>query len=272
MPELPEVETTIRGLKFIINSSILNIKIHTPKLRFFIPKNISLLNNIKVQGLKRIGKYIIINLENEFSIIIHLGMSGRLRLIKAINFNLQKHDHCVILTNKKYLLVFNDPRKFGFIDYQFTSKIHEIKYFLNLGKDGLSKSLNGQYLYKKINKSVVPIKQILLNQNIISGIGNIYASEILYNAKISPFDRGKDLSLIDCKQIVISTKKILKKAIAAGGSTLKNYVSTNGTIGNFQNNFKVYNNESKKIHGNAIKKVIQYGRSTYYCPKIQKNK
>ena len=151
MPELPEVETTIRGLKLIINSSILNIKIHTPKLRFFIPKNISLLNNIKVQGLKRIGKYIIINLENEFSIVIHLGMSGRLRLIKAKNFNRQKHDHFITLTSKKYLLVFNDPRKFGFIDYQMTSTIHQIKYFLNLGKDGLSKSLNGHYLYKKIN-------------------------------------------------------------------------------------------------------------------------
>ena len=122
----------------------------------------------------------------------------------------------------------------------------------------------------KVNKKTVPIKQILIDQKIIAGIGNIYASEILFNAKISPFCKGKDLSLNDCKYIVFSVRKILKKAISAGGSTLKDYVSTDGTLGNFQNNFKVYNREGKKLSGKIIKKTVQYGRSTYYLPESQK--
>ena len=114
-----------------------------------------------------------------------------------------------------------------------------------------------------------PIKQILLDQGIIAGIGNIYASEILFNAKISPLEQGKDLSLDNCNKLIISTRKILKKAINSGGSTLRDYVSTDGTFGNFQNNFKVYNREGEKIRGLTIKKIVQYGRSTYYCPLIQ---
>ena len=117
---------------------------------------------------------------------------------------------------------------------------------------------------------MVPIKQILLDQRIIAGIGNIYASEILFNAKISPLEKGKDLSIKECKQLIISTRKILKKAIKAGGSTLRDYVSTDGTLGNFQSNFKVYNKSGLKILGKTVIKIVQYGRSTYYCPDLQK--
>ena len=120
---------------------------------------------------------------------------------------------------------------------------------------------------------MVQIKQILLDQTIIAGIGNIYASEILFNAKISPLEFGKDLSLANCNKLVVSTKKILQRAVSAGGSTLKDYVSTDGTLGNFQNKFKVYNREGQKVNGRIVKKIVQYGRSTYYCPKLQiKNK
>ena len=125
-------------------------------------------------------------------------------------------------------------------------------------------------MFFKISKSIVPIKQILLNQTIIAGIGNIYASEILFNAKISPLKRGKDLKLYQCNMICKSSRKILKKAINSGGSTLRDFVATDGTLGNFQNNFKVYDREGKKVSGKVVKKIIQYGRSTYFSPFFQK--
>ena len=270
MPELPEVETTIRGLNPIINCTIINIKIHTPKLRFIIPKNLSKIHNGKrIKEIKRKGKYILLNLEDNYTIIIHLGMSGRLRLLNCNIFRKQKHDHFIIRTNQDHCLIFNDARKFGLIDYGKKETIYQKKYLSNLGKDALSTSLTYEYLALKISKKIAPIKQILLDQKVIAGIGNIYASEILFDAKISPFCKGRDLSLIECRNIVISIRKILKKAIIAGGSTLKDYVSTDGTIGNFQKNFKVYNKSGQKIIGKQIVKIIQYGRSTFYCPGIQ---
>jgi formamidopyrimidine-DNA glycosylase len=271
MPELPEVETTIRGLKPLLGLAIFNVKIHTPKLRIFIPKNITLIKTeVKIQEIKRVGKFIIFHLSNKYCIVIHLGMSGRLQIINLKGFIKKTHDHFILRTNKEYLLVYNDPRKFGLIDYDTFEKIYARAYILNLGKEALSKSLNGHWLFSKISKTSVPIKQILLNQSIIAGIGNIYASEILFDAKISPFQRGMDLNIQQCSRISISTKKILKKAINLGGSTLKNYVSANGMVGNFQNNFKVYNRLGEKINGKIIIKIFQYGRSTYYCPDIQK--
>ena len=271
MPELPEVETTIRGLKPLIGASIHNIKIHTPKLRFLIPKNIlSIKTGIKIHKINRRGKFIIFSLSNKHSIALHLGMSGRLRLFDSNKFYKKKHDHFILSTTNKLLLVFNDIRKFGFVDYDKKDKIYKRKYFLNLGIDALDQSLSSIFLLSRINKSVVPIKQILLDQRIIAGVGNIYASELLFDAKISPFRKGNDLNLKDCRKIIISCRKILKSAIKAGGSTLKDYVSTDGTLGNFQNNFKVYNRAGKKIKGQMIKKVVQYGRSTYYCPELQK--
>ena len=270
MPELPEVETTIRGLKSIVGSKIINIKINTPKLRYFIPKSIGLINSVKIIKIKRKGKFIIFYLQNKHSIVFHLGMSGRLRLYKKIEFKNNKHDHLLLKTNNGRILIFNDPRRFGFIDYDLYKIIDSRKYLTSLGIDALSTSLNGPYLFFKISKSIVPVKQILLNQKIVSGIGNIYASEILFNAKISPLKRGKDIKLHDCDQICKSTKIILKKAINSGGSTLRDFVATDGTLGNFQSNFKVYNRQGKKISGKIVKKIIQYGRSTYFCPFFQK--
>ena len=272
MPELPEVETTIRGLKPIIGSTIINIKINTPKLRFIIPKNISLLTKVKIIDIIRIGKFIILLLSNHHIIILHLGMSGRLRLFEINKYEQKKHDHFILRTNQDHLLVFNDARRFGFIDYGKSKNMLERKYILRLGRDALGDNLDGKYLLSKISNTTVPIKQILLDQQVIAGIGNIYACEILFNARISPLIQGKDISLSQCKKIIISTKIILKKAIKHGGSTLRDYVSVDGTLGNFQSNFNVYNQENKKILGKTVKKIVQYGRSTYYCPELQKIK
>ena len=137
-------------------------------------------------------------------------------------------------------------------------------------RQALDRRLSSEYLHDKFHKSEVLVKQLLLNQYIVAGIGNIYASEILFDAKISPLNRGKDLNKYQIGTIIKSTKKILKKAIKFGGSTINDYISPDGTVGNFQNNFRVYGREGKKVRGCEIKKMVLYGRSTFFCPEIQK--
>ena len=272
MPELPEVETTVKALSVILNQKISNVKIHTLKLRFKIPNNIiNILRNSKISNLRRIAKFIIIDLDTDYSLVIHLGMSGRLKTTN-ITYKRIKHDHFVIYFLCKKILIYHDPRKFGFIDIVKTDKLQKQKYIMSLGVDALSPDLTAQMIFKRISKSQVPIKQILLNQKIIAGIGNIYASEILFDSKISPLALGKDLKISLIMKLIKSTRRILKKAIKHGGSSIRDYRSADGTLGNFQSNFKVYDKEGKKIADDEVKKIIQYGRSTFYCPKLQNNK
>ena len=272
MPELPEVETTVKGLSAILNQKISNVKIHTSKLRFKIPNNIiNILRNSKISNLRRIAKFIIIDLDTDYSLVIHLGMSGRLKTVEK-SYERIKHDHFVMYFSSPIILVYNDPRKFGFIDIVQTKDLQKQKYIFSLGVDALSPNLTAQMIFEKISKSEVPIKQILLNQKLIAGIGNIYASEILFDSKISPLTLGKDMEISLIMKLIKSIRKILKKAIKYGGSSIRDYRSTDGTLGNFQSNFKVYNKEGKKIGNDKVKKIIQYGRSTFYCPKLQNNK
>ncbi len=210
----------------------------------------------------------IVDFENSRSLIIHLGMSGRLKIIKK-HFPIKKHDHLVFKFNN-VKLIYNDPRKFGFVDSVESDKINNIRYIKKLGIDALDKKLSEEYLYNKFHKSDVLIKQLLLNQYIVAGIGNIYASEILYDAKISPLRKGRSLKKYQIATIINSTRKILRKAIKYGGSSINDYISPDGTLGNFQNNFKVYGLSGQKIKGYEIKKAILYGRSTFFCPNIQK--
>ena len=174
--------------------------------------------------------------------------------------------------SNKRIFIYHDPRKFGFIDIVQTKDLQKQKYILSLGTDALSPDLSARMIFEKISKSEVPIKQILLNQKLIAGIGNIYASEILFDAKISPLTLGKDLKISLISKLIKSIKKILNKAIRFGGSSIRDYRSTDGTLGNFQSNFRVYNKEGMKIGTDKVKKIIQYGRSTFYCPKLQNNK
>ena len=272
MPELPEVETTIKGLYEIKHLKIHKVFINTKQLRFKIPLTIKKkLLNSKISNIKRIAKYIVLDLDNNFSLIIHLGMSGRLKLFEK-DFNGEKHDHFQLNLSNGKIIIYNDPRKFGFIDIVESSNLKNKKYILSLGLDALSNKLDPTHLLNKISKSDVPIKQILLNQKIISGIGNIYASEILFDAKISPLIAGRKLKISHIMLLISSIRKILRKAIKSGGSSIKDYRSTDGTLGNFQKNFKVYNKEGKKIGKHTILKIVQYGRSTFYCPGIQKIK
>ena len=269
MPELPEVETTVKSLSILKNKKVINIDIHIKKLRYLLPHlNLKNIVNYKITGFRRIAKYVIIDFENFESVIVHLGMSGRLKIVKP-NVSLIKHDH-VVFKFKNLKLIFNDPRRFGFIDIVETKKLNNVGYIKKLGIDALDKKLSEDYLFNKFKNSQVLIKQLLLNQYIVAGIGNIYASEILFDAKISPLRRGRTLKKSQIGTILKSLRKILKKAIKYGGSSINDYVSADGTLGNFQKNFKVYGKEGYKIRGCQIKKVVLNGRSTFFCPDIQR--
>ena len=269
MTELPEVETTVKSLNILKNKKVINVDIHIKKLRYLVPfldlKNII---NYKITNLRRIAKYIIIDFHNFKSVIIHLGMSGRLKIVKP-NVTLNKHDHLVFKFNN-LKLIFNDPRRFGFVDIVNSEKIYNISYIKGLGIDALDNKLSEDYLFNKFKNSQVLIKQLLLNQYIVAGIGNIYACEILYDAKISPLRKGSSLKRSQIGTILKSSKKILRKAIKYGGSSINDYVSPDGILGNFQKNFKVYGRAGYKIKGCDIKKVVLHGRSTFFCPDLQK--
>ena len=273
MPELPEVQTTVNGLQLIINKHIVSIKINTIKLRYLVPKNINkAVDKRKILKIYRVAKYIMIDLSNNITLFFHLGMSGRIKLLKIINYRKKKHDHILINLSNNNILVFNDPRKFGFIDVAYTKELRKNKFFLKLGLDPFENTLNKDYLLTKFNNSKSSIKQLLLNQGIITGIGNIYACEILFDAKISPFIPGKDLNDAKVSRLIRSIKKILQNAIVSGGTSLRDYVSVAGTLGNFQNKFKVYNKEGERISRFKIKRIKQCGRSTFFCPGLQKSK
>ena len=270
MPELPEVETTVRSLNILKNKKVINLNVYVKKLRYPVPFiRLKKIINCQIINFRRISKYVILDFDNSYTIIVHLGMSGRLKIVST-NTSREKHDHLSLKFNNNSYLLYNDPRKFGFIDIVESNKLKGLKYIKKLGIDALDKNLSIDYLLKRVERSEVLIKQILLNQYIVAGIGNIYASEILFDAKISPLKKGKDLNKYQIGTIIKSTRKILKKAILFGGSSISDYISPDGTLGNFQKNFKVYGRHGLLIKGHMIKKVNLYGRSTFFCPKLQK--
>ena len=269
MPELPEVETTVKSLNILKNKKVINVDIHIKKLRYLVPHlDLKKIINYKIINLRRIAKYIIIDFDNVKSIIIHLGMSGRLKIVNP-NIMLNKHDHLVFKFNN-LKLIFNDPRRFGFVDIVNSEKLINTSYIKKLGIDALDNKLSEDYLFNKFKNSQVLVKQLLLNQYIVAGIGNIYASEILYDAKISPLRKGNSLKRSHIGTILKSSRRILRKAIKYGGSSINDYVAPDGILGNFQKNFKVYGRAGYKIKGYKIKKVVLHGRSTFFCPGIQK--
>ena len=269
MPELPEVETTKRGIEpYLRNQTIEKIKVRNNKLR--IPFNQSLAKNIintEIKEIKRRAKYIIFEFSNSFSIVIHLGMTGNLRVSKQIKY--LKHDHIIFYLSSGNVLIYNDVRRFGLIQVYRTNE----SFFLldNNGPDPFEKGANADYLFNKIKNSTASIKSILLNHKVISGIGNIYASEILFATNISPTRKGKEVSYDECKKILKESKKILLKAIKAGGTTLNDYFNAESKPGYFKIQLKAYGRDGEKCSNceSKILKITQNGRSTYFCKESQ---
>jgi formamidopyrimidine-DNA glycosylase len=266
MPELPEVEVISNFLlNRIKNKQISSVIVNNWSLRIPVTSNIGkVLNNKAISDIKRRGKYIIWNTDGNVSVIIHLGMSGK--LIYAENGHVQnKHDHVIFLFSDNTAIVFNDPRRFGLVI--ILNKEQEINFFSSLGIEPLTDEFNGNYLQKLLKSRKVNIKSALMDSKIIVGVGNIYASESLFRARISPLRLAQDLTYREFEKLAAEIKNTLECAIIAGGSTLKDYAQPSGSIGYFQNSFYVYGQSQKpcKICNNAITLVRQNGRSTYFC-------
>ena len=283
MPELPEVETVKRGLEeFIINESIKEVYLSKFNLRFPWPKDfVSKVVGKKIISIKRRAKYIIIGLSDNYSIIAHLGMSGSYKVLKkgeVQDYIILKHDHLIIdLDNFK--IVYNDPRRFGYID--LTNQDPETHKFLSsLGPEPLSNYFNADNLAETLLNKNKPIKNTLLDQNIVSGLGNIYVCEALFRSKINPKKNCSKLITSKGKprkNLILLVKKInevIKEAIEAGGSSLRDFSNTSGKMGYFQSSFNVYNRENEKCLlgscNGVVKRIIQSGRSTFFCSKCQK--
>lgn len=277
MPELPEVEITKQVVeKELKSSEICKIDVFQEKLRWIINKKLKkLFVNCIILKPFRLGKYIIIPTNKKICLIIHLGMSGVLKIKKKI-VRLEKHDHVkftMLDENKnKIYLIYNDPRKFGFIDYCYENKLKYHFLLKNLGVEPFSNNLNKNYLLKKFINKNTSIKNALLDQKIIAGIGNIYASEILFLSKIHPLLNVKFIDENKAIKICDSIKYILSRAIKKGGTTLKDFKNPDGKLGYFKQELLVYSREGKKCFDcTKIIKMINFtGRSTFFCETCQK--
>jgi formamidopyrimidine-DNA glycosylase len=287
MPELPEVEIVRQSLnKKIKQKKVKKVIIRNRNLRFKVPYNFNYnLQNKIILKVGRFSKYLIIYLSNGSYCLIHLGMSGTIHVVdnKKINkftntsfynspFLPVKHNHIEIIFDN-FKVIYNDPRRFGF--FQIIKNSFELKRrFVHLGPEPFNKDFNINYVYNFFKDKNKDIKSFLLDQKFVSGIGNIYASEILFLSKINPFKQVRLLNRKECQKIILNSKKILLKAISKGGSSIRDFKDTSGIKGGYQKDFKVYQQEGMKCKNTGcdgcIKKKITSNRSTFFCSSCQK--
>ena len=273
MPELPEVETVKRAIQqTLAGSQILKIEVNNPHLRQIVPSDFGkVLTGGTFIDFRRIAKYIVLSLDNHYSILLHLGMSGTVRLSKK-KPDKQKHDHIVFETTKGYM-VYNDPRRFGLCLAFKTAELEKHPLLTKLGIDPFNEQLTGVFLKEKLIKKTIPIKLALLDQSIVCGIGNIYASESLYLAGILPTRLANSLTEKECDYLIEKIRLTLFQAILAGGSSLKDYRQPSGRLGYFQNKLCVYGKTGQPCpeccchidKTGGIQHLVLGGRSTYFC-------
>lgn len=279
MPELPEVETIKNTVAAAISGAkIVRIQIFQPQLRERIPDDFTArVSNLRITNLRRIAKYMIMDLDKDLSILWHFGMSGKIKITDCWPQTLDKHDHLIIQTDKG-VLIYNDPRRFGLITLCESSQLEKCRYLCKIGLDPWDSNLTAEYLLQKFQHKKVAIKQALLDQEIVCGIGNIYASEILYKSRIHPQRSAESIRVGEAEKIIQYTKEILAEAIAAGGSTIHDYKRPDGNIGYFQEKHCVYDKKGYRCpectcninKTGGIQKITQGGRSTFFCPQLQK--
>ncbi len=272
MPELPEVETTLRGITpHLLGRFIKSVSIYQIQLRWLIPDIVSQLDNIKVINLERRAKYLLIHLENEQTLIIHLGMSGSLRFCKPSDER-RKHDHVIFHFNTEQELRYHDPRRFGCILIEPTISVFKHPLLKKLGPEPLSPDFNDAYLIDLAKKRKKSIKTLIMDQHIVVGVGNIYACEALFMARINPNEVCNKVSAKKLKALVRAISSILTSAISQGGTTLKDFVQSNHQPGYFAQQLSVYGRANQPCPecGTSIIVMTLGQRSTFYCPKCQK--
>ncbi len=287
MPELPEVETVRRGLQpFMEGRVIIHADVRRPDLRWpFPPDMAARLTGARVMAMRRRSKYILCDLDSGLTLLIHLGMSGRMLIQHGAETQatadfhhewptLEKHDHVVLTMEGSTRIVFNDPRRFGAMDLIPTAALAEHKLLASLGPEPLGNGFNGAYLKDRFSGRKAPIKSALLDQRNVAGLGNIYVCEALWRAKISPLRSAGAISAERIANLTSAIRDVLDDAIHAGGSSLKDYRQADGELGYFQHSFAVYDRAEKPCRTEGcdgkIARIVQSGRSTYYCRTCQR--
>lgn len=271
MPELPEVETTVAGLRAVLDGeTIARAETRRADLRWPFPADLrQRLTGATITRLSRRAKYGLIHTDRDDALIFHLGMSGRWRVDPP---ELEKHDHFIIETGKGRLVALNDPRRFGFVDIVAEDELADSKHFISMGPEPLGEEFDGAMLHKALKGRAAPIKAMLLNQNVVAGLGNIYVCEALFMAGIAPTSAAGKISRAKLDMLVDAIKSVLISAIAAGGSTLRDFAAPDGELGYFAKQWLVYGREGEPCVtcGTPIKRRVDSGRSTFYCAKCQK--
>jgi formamidopyrimidine-DNA glycosylase len=286
MPELPEIEIVKRSLfKMVNKAKIIDIKINNKNLRYKIPSTFSKnLIGEKILKISRNSKYLIFHFKKKL-LLSHFGMSGKILIMRDSDNALlktsfyydvyikPKHNHIFFKLNNGLVLIYNDVRRFGFFKFYNTTKLDKISFLKKLGLDPFKKGFNVEYFKKFIKNRKKNIKNLLMDQTFVCGLGNIYVNEALFLSKIKPLRACSSLSKNEMKNLILNIKKILKIAISKGGSSLRDFHNTQGKKGNFQQYFRVYGQINKKCSRisckGKIKKIAISNRSSFYCNKCQ---
>ena len=268
MPELPEVETTVRGLeKVLLGRRIARVEPRRADLRRAFPPDLGQrLTGVSVSGLGRRGKFGLIHTDRGDTIVFHLGMSGKWRIAPK---ETHLHDHLLLETDEGVRLALNDPRRFGSVDLVSTNGLDEWAARAGLGPEPID--LDPGQLHARLRGRSAPIKALLLDQRTVAGLGNIYACEALYRAGIHPRRAAGRLSRARVDRLVAAIRDVIADAIESGGSTLRDYARPDGELGYFSARFLVYDREGKPCAcGGTVRRIVQGGRSTFYCPQCQR--
>lgn len=279
MPELPEVETVCRGLApRLVGRVLARVEVRRAGLRVpFPPDMAGRLTGRRVQAVRRRAKYILIHLDDGAVVIAHLGMSGRMIVADGPAGAPGRHDHVVLETDDGAVVTFNDARRFGLMVLTTEGELDAHPLLAGLGPEPLSRTFTPSALSARLSGRAAPIKAALLDQTVVAGLGNIYVSEALFRAGISPVREARSVAGAPAARLVPAIKAVLRAAIAAGGSSLRDYVQASGELGYFQHAFAVYDREGAACPGcdcdpaktGGIQRLVQSNRSTYWCPRRQ---
>jgi formamidopyrimidine-DNA glycosylase len=279
MPELPEVETVMRGLQSRLEGRILRRAVaRRPDMRWPLPPGLAAtLIGARVAGFRRRAKYILMRLDSGWSVLIHLGMSGRMVVEPMGRNDITLHEHIELETDDGWRVGFVDPRRFGSVDLIETEREDQHRLLAGLGPEPLEDAFSVAVLDAALAGKKTPIKAALLDQKIVAGLGNIYVCEALFRAAVSPLRLAASVPGARSKRLVPAIKQTLTEAIAAGGSSLRDYVQTNGELGYFQHAWKVYGREGEPCPAcpgapscQGVQRITQSGRSTFYCARTQR--
>jgi len=275
MPELPEVETVRRGLALKMSGRrILQAELRRPDLRRpFPPALAARLDGAQIGALRRRGKYILIELDSDGLLLLHLGMSGRVTAGSA-ELPDTPHDHVVLRLDDGTVIRFNDPRRFGLLDYVKRAEETQHPLLAGLGPEPLEAEFDDAYLSTALAGKMTPVKSALLDQRIVAGLGNIYVCEALFRSGISPRRLAASIGRERAQRLVAGIRSVLTEAIEAGGSSLRDYVQADGALGYFQHRWAVYGHEGDPCPGcdceGGVRRIVQSGRSTFFCAKRQR--